>query len=220
MRSRRAIGAIIIAAAMLLLSGAEAPSSASPAGSAAILVAQGKTQEADGNELTALKRYADAVTLDPTLEEGWLAYGALRAKRGELAEAELVYGEGIVRVPDSVRLVLARAEVRRKTGKFDLAAEDVRRALAASPPGAPHEEAAVRGLLTLKRAQGEPAAELAGWRRLLALARAKGDATTTKEATIQVRALRIFVGEIDPALGGRADPDAARRALASIARRQ
>ena len=62
-------------------------------------------------------------------------------------------------------------------------------------------------------------AELAAWRRLLSIGQAKVDGGLVKEASLQARALGIFVGDIDPALRGRTETDLDRRTFASIARR-
>jgi tetratricopeptide (TPR) repeat protein len=199
----------------------EEPSRASPTSSAALLVAQGKEREAAGDELTALKRYGDALALDPTSDEAYLALGNLRTKRGELAEAEQVYGTALTRLPGSVVIVLARARVRRLAGKLPDAADDLARArVAIGNDGSKLERELLVETITLKRLQGEPAAQLAAWRRLLAIARHDGDATAIKEASIQARALGMYMGEVDPALLGRRDPDAVRKALAAIAKRQ
>lgn len=212
--SRRALALVVlIALATPVLS------HASPASSAAMLVKQGHDREAVGDALTAVKRYTDAIAIDPTCEDAYLALGALREKRNELAEADEVYSVGIVRVPTSVTLVVARGHVRRLLGKFSAAADDLHNAIAASPDVA-LQRAALRELATVKRLQGEPAAELGAWRRLLALARASGDAAAEKEASIQARALGLYLGEVDPALAGRGDADEVRRALAAIASRQ
>jgi hypothetical protein len=166
-----------------------------------------------------MKRYSDAIALDPTCEEAYLALGALREERGELGEAEEVYSAGIVRVPTSVAMVVARGHARRLFGKLALAADDLQHAIAAATDVA-LERTALREFIAVKRQQGEPAAELGGWRRLLALARSTSDAPLEKEASIQTRALGLYLGEVDPALAGRADVDEVRRALAAIARRQ
>lgn len=213
--------ALPIALAMSLLS--IVPTTlASPSSSAQLLVAQGREREIAGDPLTALKRYGDAIALDPTCEDGFLSLTALRERRGELGEAEQVATEGLTRLPGSIPLVVARAHVRRLFpggGKLDLAADDLRHALAAAG-GTAAERTVLRELVALKRAQGEPAAELAAWRRLLAIGRAEGDDALSKEASLQARALGRYVGEVDPALGGRSDVDAVRRAIAAIARRQ
>lgn len=198
----------------------QAPSQASPSSSAELLVSQGKAREAEGDEVTAIKRYSDALAMDPTAEGAYLALGALRAKRGELYEAEEVYALCVQRVPSSVDAVLARAHVRRLRGRLPYAADDLARAQAMiGHPATEREIALLREVVALKREQREPAAELAAWRRLLSIGQARVDGALVKEASLQARALGIFVGDIDPALRGRTETDLDRRTFASIARR-
>lgn len=196
------------------------PASAAPSGSATLLVAQGKQKEADGDELAAIKRYSDAIAIDGTNEEAYLALGALRTKRNELGEAESVYDVATIRVPASRAVYFARGKVRRLRGRVAEARVDLRRAwLLEGNTGSLDELAIVRELITLAHEQREPAAELLGWRRVLAIARARNDAALTKEASVQARALAIFVGEIDPVTIGRTSPEPFRKSLASVARR-
>jgi len=218
--SMRRTFAVSTALALALLAWDPSPSRASPASSAALLISQGKQKEADGDELTALKRYADAVAMDPTSEEAYLALGALRTRRGELSEAEEVYSAAMKRIPASVELVFGRARSRRLWGRHALAAEDLTRALMmVGSAGSSREITIVREVIALKREQKEPAAELSGWRRLLAIAKQTNDVALAKEASLQVRALGIFVGDVDPAILGRSATDLDRKTFASIARR-
>lgn len=192
---------------------------ASPSTSAALLVDQGAQQESAGNALLAIKRYSDAMSIDPAYEPAYVALATLREKRKELKEAEEVYAAAIARIPTSVALVVGRGHVRRLLGKLADAADDLQHALAAVSDRS-LAVVALRELVAVKRLQIEPAAELGAWRRLLALAHANNDSALEKEAGVQARALGIFLGEVDPALAGSADPDAVRRALAAIASRQ
>lgn len=194
--------------------------SAAPSGSAALLVTQGKQREADGDELSAIKRYSDALAIDPAHEDAYLALGALRTKRNELAEAESVYDVATVRVPGSRAVYFQRGRVRRLRGRFADARVDLRRAWLLEGSSASLDELAiVRELIGIAHEQREPAAELLGWRRVLAIARARSDAAVAKEASIQARALALFVGEIDPVTLGRASTEPFRKSLASVARR-
>jgi tetratricopeptide (TPR) repeat protein len=212
--------AVSTALVLACLSWAPTPSHASPASSAALLVSQGKQKEADGEELTALKRYGDALAMDPSSEEAYLALGALRTRRGELSEADEVYSLALKRIPSSFDALLGRAHSRRLWGRHPSAGEDLLHALAmVGNVGTPREIAVLRELVALKREQKEPAAELGAWRRLLSIGKQAGDAALTKEASLQVRALGIFVGDVDPALRGRTDKDLDRRTFAAIARR-
>jgi tetratricopeptide (TPR) repeat protein len=192
----------------------------SPTTSAELLVQQGEAREAEGDELVALRRYRDALSIDPTSERAYVRLGALRARRNELVEAEGVYDVGLVRVPGSVELYFGRAKVRRARGHLVDAHDDLRRARALEGASAsPRERAIVRETIALAREARWQATELAAWRRLLAIGHKLVDAGLIQEASVQARALGLFVGEIDPVLGGGALTDPLRRSLASVARR-
>lgn len=209
-----------IALLLSLAAMTDRPSSAAPSASAALLVSQGKQREADGDELAAIRRYSDAIAIDPVNEEAYLALGALRTKRNELMEAEGIYDVAVLRVPGSRLLLLARGRVRRLRGYPYEARTDLRRAWALEGSTSSLDELSiVRELIAVAHDQREPAAELLGWRRILAIGRARNDEALTKEASIQARALALFVGEIDPVTIGRTSTEPARKSLASVARR-
>src|SRR5260221_6630083 len=113
MRQRRR--ALVLAAAISVVAAAPAfvpPTLADGIGSAAALVvSQGEARESAGDELTALKRYSDALAIDPSFEDAYLALGTLRAKRGELVEADQVFSTGLLHRPTSAALLLGRAKV-------------------------------------------------------------------------------------------------------------
>jgi tetratricopeptide (TPR) repeat protein len=83
--SRRS-SARLCAAALLLASSASAPTAA--ASSADELVVQARAHEATHEDDIAVRRYSDALTLDPSNAEAWLGLGALRVRLGDLLEAE------------------------------------------------------------------------------------------------------------------------------------
>lgn len=207
-------------AALSLAIARPVPLAASPASSAAFFVEQGKAAEASGQPLAAMKRYSQALEIDPTHEPAWLALGNLRASRKELADAEDVFTEGLARVPLSIDLAVARARVRRLRGLFDDAGQDLRRAWTQNgADGSPREIAIVRERIALARDAKAQPMELASWRRLREIARKNADATLLKESSIQVRALGLYLGPLDPVLRGKASEDPLRAGLASIARR-
>lgn len=213
---KRTIVALLLAAIALV----DRPIVAAPAASAALLVAQGKQKETDGDELSAIKRYSDAIAIDPVHEDAYLALAALRMKRNELGEAESVLDVAVIRVPSSRALLFSRGKVRRLRGHPLDARQDLRRAwLLEGNTSSPEELEIVRELIAIAHEQREPAAELLGWRRVLAIARARNDASLSKEASVQARALALFVGEIDPVTFGRTSTEPARKSLASVARR-
>lgn len=192
---------------------------ASPASSAAVLVDAGKAREVAGDELGALARYHDALTIDPTSSAAYLALGALRVKRNELLEAEQVYTQGVQRVPGSIPLRLGRARIHRLREHWFEAAEDVRIAHAMTAfDGSDNEVTVLREAAAVFRAARWNAPEIAIWRRLWSIGIARQDAALSKEASIQARALGLFMGELDPVLAGKAGTDL-RRSFAAIVRR-
>ena len=215
---RAALGTIVLIAVVLI--GPREHAIAAPSESAALLIAQGKAKEAEGDELGAMKRYRDAIELDSTAEPAYLALGALRTKRNELSEAENIYDVGVSRVPGSKALYLARAKVHRFRGHANDARVDLQRAWTLEgTTGSSDELAIMRERIALAREQRDAAGELLGWRRVLAIAHANGDAKLKSEASVQARALGIFVGEVDPVLSCKTIADPMRKSLASVARR-
>src|SRR5450631_4041375 len=73
------------------------------------LVRSARAHEARAENDVALRQYNDAVSLDPTCSEGWLGLGALRAKTGDVAEAERVYNTALTHVPTLASAIAGRA---------------------------------------------------------------------------------------------------------------
>jgi tetratricopeptide (TPR) repeat protein len=215
---RASLTALVLAAVVLV--GSREHARAEPSESATLLIAQGLQKESDGDELGAMKRYRDAIEIDPTAEPAYLALGALRTKRNELSEAENIYDVALGRLPGSRALYLARGRVHRLRGHVSEARLDLRRAWTLEGNSGSNDELSImREVIALDHEQHDPAGELLAWRRILAIAHARGDAKLKTEASVQARALGIFVGEADPVLSGKTLPEPMRRSLASVARR-
>lgn len=182
------------------------------ASSADELVKQARDHEALHDDDVALRRYTDALSIDPTHGDAWLGLGALRMKLGDTEEADRVYSAALERVPSLVSALRGRARARWALGRHAEAERDLD--AYATLTG---DAGALRELAEWFGSDGRTPAQLATWRRLLALVRG-GDEATEKEALRMVRALVILVDAADPA-SSPIDPDATRRALASIARR-
>jgi tetratricopeptide (TPR) repeat protein len=174
------------------------------------LVRQARTHEAAHDEDVAVRRYMEALELDPLNEDAWMGLGALRLRLGESAEAERVFEAALQRVPTLHRAIQGRARARWAQGRHVDAEGDLE-AYAALEPDAE----ALRELSTWYAADGRTPAQLAVWRRLLVMAT---DDAAQKEARRMVRALVILVDKADPA-SSPVLPDASRRAMAVIARR-
>lgn len=159
----------------------------------------------------ALRRYMEALSLDPTCEEAYLGLGSLRSRRGDLREAERVYSLALEHLPQLRAARLARAYVRRALGARAEAMSDL-------TGGAEDDPAALRILATWYAEDGQTPAQLAVWRRILARAEAAQDPQLLHEARTTVRALVILVGPADPAAAPATD-DRVRRLVATVARR-
>lgn len=177
------------------------------------LVRQAQAHEAAHEDDVALRRYTDALAVDRTNPEAWMGLGGLRLKLGEPEEAERVYDTALIEVPTLHAALRGRAQARWSLGRHAEAEADLD--AYASAQG---DAATLRELAGWFGADGRTPAQLATWRRMLALAREGDDASFEREARRMVRALVILVDGADPAASPVA-PDATRRALAKIAAR-
>lgn len=186
---------------------------ASSSASAAELVREARAHEAAHEEELAIRRYSEALGLDPTYGEAYLGLGALRLHRGDAREAERVYSVALAHLPALAPALVGRAEARWALGFRDEATGDLEEyaRLHEEPP-------ALRLLATWYAEEGRPPAQLAAWRRLRAIASRSGDTALEREARNMVRALQILVDRADPAAAP-VDESAARRSISAIARR-
>jgi tetratricopeptide (TPR) repeat protein len=198
-------------ASALLVLGSERPASA--ASSALELVRSARAYEQAHEEDLALRRYMEALSLDPTCEEAYLGLGSLRARRGDLRESERVYSVALEHVPALRAARLARAYVRRALGATSEAVEDLL-------TGTEDDVGALRILASWHAEDGQRPAQLAVWRRIATRAEATQQAALLHEARTMVRALVIIVGPADPAASPPDDRDRGlRRAISIVARR-
>jgi len=202
---------VVLSTALLVASSASLPAAA--ASSADELVLQARAHEAAHDDDVALRRYSDALALDPTNAEAWLGLGALRVKLGDLLEAERVYSAALAHVPSLGRALEERARTRWALGRHAEAEADIE--TYADREG---EVTALRELAEWFGADGRTPAQLATWRRVLAAATRTSDRALETEARRMVRALVILVDGADPA-SSPIDPDAARSTMARVARR-
>lgn len=201
MRLTRVLG---LAAAMLVA----APASAS---SALELVKIARSHEQAHEEDLAIRSYMDALALDPTCDEAYLGLGSLRARRGDLREAERVYSVALEHRPSLRAARTARAYVRRALGLRAEAVEDLLM-------GAEEDPSALRVLAGWHGEDGQIPAQLAVWRRIASRADALQDHVLREEAKRMVRALVILVGPADPAAAP-ADEHGLRKVAAGVAKR-
>ncbi len=189
-------------------------STATPAfaSSALDLVRSARAHEAANEDDLALRRYTEALSLDPTCEEAYLGLGHLRARQGDLHEAERVYSVALEHLPGLRAARVGRAHVRRALGARTEAIDDLL-------TGAENDPAALRVLATWYGEEGQTPAQLAVWRRIVARAEVTQDAALLHEARTTVRALVILVGPADPAAAPATDDKNFRRFVASLARK-
>lgn len=181
--------------------------------SAEELVFQARAHEAAHEEDLAVRRYTEAIELDPSNGDAWTGLGEIRMRLGDPVEAERVFSAGLERNPSLYRALAGRARARWALGDHDGAEADLQ-------TYADHgiDADAYRELASWFGTDGRTPAELATWRRLLAAANHDGNAAGWSEAHRMVRALVVLVDRADPAAAPE-DPDSTRRALAHIARR-
>jgi tetratricopeptide (TPR) repeat protein len=182
------------------------------ASSALELVRIARAHEASREEDLALRRYTEALALDPTCDEAYLGLGRLRARRGDLREAERVYNVALEHRPGLRAARLGRAYVRRALGARAEAVDDLL-------DGAEDDPAALRVLAGWYGEEGQTPAQLAVWRRIAGQAQASHDAALLHEARTMVRALLILVGPADPAAQPPPDAGTFRELVAALARK-
>src|SRR5512135_1397664 len=146
MRLRRLVGVLAIVAGSLVARPAEASS-------ALELVRIAQAHEAAHEDDLASRRYMEALALDPTCDEAYLGLGALRARRGDLREADRVYSVALEHMPQLRAARTQRAYVRRAMGYREEAIGDL---LA----GAEDDPAAMRVVATWYGEDGQIPAQL------------------------------------------------------------
>jgi hypothetical protein len=134
-------------------------------------------------------------------------------KLGDAVEAERVYAAALERVPTLHRALEGQARARWAAGRHAEAERDLE-----TYANLESDPAAFRELADWYGSEGRTPAQLAVWRRLLAMATQGEDAVAQREARRMIRALVIVVDGADPAASP-VGPDATRRALAAIAKR-
>jgi tetratricopeptide (TPR) repeat protein len=203
-----------LAAALALSSGtALAAGSWQGTASALELLREAREHEARQDDLVAIRRYTEALSLDPTLGDAYLGLAALRLRRGDVREAERVYDIALSHIPAFGAAIVGRAEARWALGYRAEAELDLENyARSAEDPGA------LRELAGWYAQEAQAPAQLAVWRRIHALAAAKADTALEHEARTMVRALQILVGGADPATKPSA-ADPVRLGIARVAQR-
>jgi tetratricopeptide (TPR) repeat protein len=208
----RVSGSLRGALALLAISFMLCTSRPAVASSALELVRIARAHEAAREDDLALRRYTEALALDPTCAEAYLGLAKLRTRHGDLREAERVYNVALEHLPALRAARIGRAYVRRALGARTEAIDDLL-------TGAEDDPASLRVLASWYGEEGQTPAQLAVWRRIAARAEATQDTVLLHEARTTVRALVILVGPADPAAFTAADDKSVRRFLATLARK-
>jgi tetratricopeptide (TPR) repeat protein len=156
--------------------------------SCAELVQQAELHETAHEDDIAARRYTEALTLDSTCHKAYLGLATLRVRQGDGREAERVAAALLDHLPTmrSALAVLGRAKWLQ--GKHDEAEHD----LEAYADSADDPRAVLRELAGWYGSEGKAPAQLAVYRRLLALD------PDSKETRAMVKALTIVVSHADP----------------------
>jgi len=179
------------------------------------LVRQGREHARDGDDELATRRFMDAIQLDPTYGPAYLELASVRERSGDLREAERTYNVAIRFVPGFAAAFRRRAAVLHRLGDAVHELADLEEAARLT------DEPDVLFDLAKRHVEDRawPAA-LATWRRVLARSETQGDGRLAQDAKIQIRALTILCGELDPVSDGASSRDWVRRAEASVAKRR
>lgn len=195
----------------LLLVGSTCPRAAQAADPSVAreLVRQAVAFEGEHRDDAAVRRYMEALGIDPACSDAYLGLGALRLRNGDWREAERVYDVALTHVPDLERARVERAHVRFLLGRRAEARRDVLE-------GREDDAAAWRIWVGFYDGTRESPAKLASWRRILVLAEAQGNTTLAREARRAVQALTIVVGPADP-VSAPTEPSPTRALVARLA---
>ena len=215
----RKLGPVLIAVmiAALLPCPARADDAVSWATSqAAELTRQGREHAGRGDTDTAIRRYLDALSFDPTYGAAYLSLGALQEQAGDPREAEKTYSTGLDHVTGFAEAHRARARLRIRQKRVTQAIGDLE-AAAGYQPG---DVTTLRELASAYVSTGALPAALAVTRRVVWLAAEAGDGKVVGEAKVSARSLSLLVEGVDPVTAGGSGRGAVRSALAAVARRR
>jgi tetratricopeptide (TPR) repeat protein len=178
------------------------------------LTRQGREHARRGDEQVAIRRFVEAIQLDPAYGPAYLELAAARERTGDFTEAERTYGVAIERVTGFAAAFRARAALHGRLGRGEEQLADLEMAARLSETPDVLRDLAQKYV----EARAWPAA-LAVYRRSGALAEKRGDERAMRDASLHVRALSILAAELDPVSFGASSPNWVRRAEASVARR-
>jgi tetratricopeptide (TPR) repeat protein len=159
---------------------------------------------------SAVARFNEAIAADGSYGPAYLALAKLRESTGEFDEALSVLKLGMERILGFWDGLFAQAELFARARRFDEATKLLCEFRIANPD----HEPGLEKLLEVAAAADRLPVALGAARKLLTLARARGDAEAAKRAASKVRALMTLVAGADPVIAGGSRGEAVRRALA------
>ena len=180
------------------------------------LLREARAHAAAHEDDLAVRRYSEALKLDPSFADAYMGLGEIRIRQGDAREAERVYSVALAHLPALHVALLERARARWTLGLHHDAEQDLEEFAAQTDDA--NIEGAFRELAGWYGEDGRIPAQLAVWRRMLAEATRTGDAALLRDARTMVRALQILVRPADPATSA-SDRGEPRRTFALIARR-
>jgi len=159
----------------------------------------------------AVRRYMEAVSIDPRCRDAYLGLAALRERQGDYVEASKVYTVALTNIPQFKEAFVGRAKMHHALHATWLAAEDIEKLV-------PYDRSVLRTLADWYGEDGHFIAQLAVWRRILLYARAEDAAQLASEAETWIRALEYAVKPADP-VRFPVSPTPLRASIASTAKR-
>lgn len=184
-------------------------------GGASVLVTRARGLTRRGAILHALTMYSRAVALNPSCGAATLELAELRARLGDVAEAERLLARAVRQRNLAPRALKTRAMLRRTVGRNVDAAMDLQAALALRPDD-------LDGIRTLAGWYVEDRAWVAALTQYRALVRLLDERQRTgelDEARLRVHALMLMAAETDPVAHGATSDSWVRRSLSTLARR-
>lgn len=181
-----------------------------PNGSRALLE-RGARHEQAGRVAEALVAYTEAVRLDPSNGGALLALGRLRVRMNDPREAEAILSAATNFSDVAPQAFAERAKLLKSRGHDDEALLDLENAVALAPDETAWSEELARWYVA--RRAWLPA--LSVYRRLRLELRGT---SRERNAALEVQALQVLAGDLDPVARGRSpDYSFARRSLARLA---
>lgn len=184
-------------------------------GAAGLLVGRARRLAANGNVLSALSAYSQAVSLYPRCGVATLEFARLRANLGDYAEAERLFDRAVHLRAHAPEAFKARAVMRRRQGQRAAALSDLRSAVAMRPDDIEN----VRLLADWFIEERVWPAALAQCRALVRLLTETERNAELEQAELRVRALAIMAAETDPVSEGARSESWVRRSLSKLAHR-